>query len=134
MQGKRNIESKKHVLAHGCETRRLRDPERRASQTREEADSSHNLVLGQVGRLSLHRVATAWGLVLDEAQSEGTATILVTRELLDSSLCVLCSIETNDTSTSRSTVWLVLNLCLIDFSNGGKKLDEILVAGGPWKL
>jgi len=132
IQGKRNVESKKRVLAHGCET--LGDQERTTSRASKEADSSHNLVLSQVGRLGLHRVATTGGLVLDETQSKRTATILVTRELLDSSLCVLGSIETNDTSSSRPTVWLVLNLCLIDFSDGGEQLDEILVAGRPWKL
>lgn len=98
----------------------------------------HDLVLGEAaGWLGFHGhgiVVRSWGLVLDEAETEWASTVLVTGELGDGSLGVLNSVEANDTGSAGTSVWLVLNLGLLDLSDGGEELDEILVAGGPWKL
>ena len=96
----------------------------------------HDLVLSQVRGLGFHSIsaAAARSLILDEAQTKWATTVLVTGEFLDSSLRIFSSIEANNTSASRSAVWLVLNLGLLDLSDGGEELDKILVACGPGKL
>ena len=98
----------------------------------------HDLILGKAaGWLGLHGhciVVRSWGLILDEAEAEWSSTVLVTGELGDGSLSIPNSVEANDTGSARTSVWLVLNLGLLDLSDGGEELDEILVAGGPWKL
>ena len=98
----------------------------------------HDLILSEAADwLGLQRhsiVVRSWGLVLNEAEAEWATTVLVTRELGDGSLGVLDTIEANDTGSAGTSVWLVLNLGLLDLSDGGEELDKILVAGGPWKL
>ena len=95
----------------------------------------HDLILGQARSLGLHSISTTAGcLILDEAQAKWAATILVTGEFFDGSLCVFCSVEANNTSAPGSAVRLVLNFGLLDLSDGGEELDQILVACGPRKL
>jgi len=90
----------------------------------------HNLILRQTCGLSFHSVtATTRSLIFDEAQTQWATAILVARELLDGSLSVLSGVESNHTSSTRSTIWLILNLSLFDLSDGDEKLDEILIAG-----
>lgn len=86
------------------------------------------------GWLSLHGIATSWGLVLHEAEAEWAATVLVSGKLRDSSLGVLNSVEANNSGSTGAPIWLVLNLSLLDLADSGEELDKVLVAGGPWKL
>lgn len=72
--------------------------------------------------------------VLDEAEPERPATILIALELSNGCLSGVGVVETNDASATRTPTRLVLDLGLLDFSNGREQLDEILVAGGPGKL
>jgi hypothetical protein len=59
---------------------------------------------------------------------------LVSREFLNGSIGVFGSIEPDNTSAARSSIWLILDLGLFDLSNGGEEFDEIFIAGRPWKL
>lgn len=92
----------------------------------------HDLILRQTGSLSLHGIAAAaaaGSLVFDEAQTERTTTVLVTGELLNGSVGILGRIESDHTSSTGTTVWLVLNLGLLNLANCGEQLDKIFVAG-----
>jgi hypothetical protein len=84
--------------------------------------------------LSLHVVCPALVRVFDVAQVQRTSTVLVALELGDTGLGRVGSVEADDTSTSRSTARLVLNLGLFDFSNRCEKLDKVVIASGPWQL
>lgn len=96
--------------------------------------SLHDLVLRQAGGVGVHNVSASGGLVLDKAQAKRTATVLVSRELGDGSVCVVDSVEADNTSAARTSVWLVLNLGLLNLADCGKELDEILIAGRPRQL
>jgi hypothetical protein len=87
-----------------------------------------------MGGVSVHGVAATWGLVLDEAQSERTTSILITGEFFDCGVGILGRVETNNTSSTRSSVRLILNFGLLDLSDSGEEFDKILVASRPWKL
>ena len=75
---------------------------------------------------------TTGGEVLDKADVEGAATILVSLKLVDSSFCRISIIEADDSASPRATTWFVLNLCLLNLADCGKKLYQIIVASGPW--
>lgn len=95
----------------------------------------HHLILRQpTMRFRFHRVPASLVQVLDEAQVEGTTTILVALELGDSCLGSLGSVESNNTRASRPAARLILNLSLLNLANGGKKLHKIVVASRPRQL
>jgi hypothetical protein len=99
--------------------------------------SLHHLILGETGgTLCVHGIVAllAWSLVLDEAQAKRTATILVAAELVNGGLRIVCRVEADYTSAAGATVWLVLNLSLLNLADSGEQLDKILVASGPWQL
>ena len=109
--------------------------------------SSHDLILGQ-RRLPVafhHRVAVAIAVhvaivlltrnnVLDEAQAKRSATVLVARELGDGTLAIVGVVESDNTSTLRATIALVLDLGLLDFANRLEEFDKVIVAGRPREL
>lgn len=105
-----------------------------ASVGREPEGSLHDLVLSQAGSLRLHGVSTARSLVFNKAQAERASAVLVAGEFLDSSVGIFSSVESNNTSSARSTIGLILDFGLFNLSNGGEKLNKILIAGRPWKL
>lgn len=84
--------------------------------------------------LSLHVVCPALVGVFDVAQVQRTSTILVALKLSDTGFGRVGSVEADDTSASRSTARLVLNLRLLDLSNRREKLDKVVIASGPWQL
>jgi hypothetical protein len=87
------------------------------------------LILCQIGRLGFHGITTTtWGLVLDKSQTKWSTTILITGEFLDSGFGVLSRVEANNTSSTGSSIWFVLDFGLLDLSDGGEELDKILVA------
>ena len=89
-------------------------------------------------RLSFHRVAgaTASALVqiLDKAEVQGTAAVLVRLELGDGRVRRVRIVESNNTGALGSSTWLVLDLSLFHLSNGSEKLYKILVACRPRQL
>lgn len=94
----------------------------------------HDLVLRQAGGVGVHNVSASRSLVLDKAQAKRAATVLVTGELGDGSVCVVNSVEANNTSAARASVWLVLNLGLLNLADCGEELNKILIAGRPRQL
>lgn len=98
--------------------------------------SLHDLVLRQAGGVGVHGhgVSASRGLVLDEAQAERTTAVLVSRELGDGRLRVVGVVETNDAGATRASIWLVLNLGLLNLADRGEELNEILIAGRPRQL
>ena len=105
-----------------------------SQKIRTEQHLLHDLILSQASCLGLHRITAARSLILDEGQAKRTTPVLVSRELLNGSIGVLGSIESNNTSSAGSAIWLVLDLGLLDLANGGEELNEIFVAGRPRKL
>lgn len=86
-------------------------------------------------RIGLHRVtSTRLRQILDEAQVEGTATILVTLKLGNGRLRCLGAVEADHTRASGSAAGLILNLGLLDFTNGGEEINQVVIARRPGKL
>lgn len=94
----------------------------------------HDIVLSQATVIGVHAITTALGDVLDVAESKLAATILVSLELGDGSISSIGSVETHDTGTSGAATWFVLDLGLLDLSDGSEELDQVLIAGGPREL
>lgn len=95
----------------------------------------HDVALGHATVVGVHCVAAAAGLkVLDVAEPELTATVLVSLELGYGSVSCLGGIKSDDTSASGATAWFVLDLGLLDFTDRPEQLDQVLIAGGPRKL
>ena len=95
----------------------------------------HDLVLSQAAvGVSVHDIVSTLIQVLDKAQVERTATVLVTLELGDGRLSGVGTVEANHTSASGTATGLVLNLSLLNLSDGCEQLDQIIVAGRPGQL
>lgn len=100
-----------------------------------EIGTSHYLILRETSvNICVHAVEAVGNQVFDEAQSERPATILVTLKLGDGCVCRVCGIEADDAGATRTTTAFVLDLGLLDLSNGGEQFDEVLVTGGPGQL
>lgn len=82
----------------------------------------------------VHAVTPTWCEIFDVAEPELAATILVSLELGDSSIGGLGSIEAHDTGASGASARFVLDLGLLNLSNGPEEFDQVLVTGRPWKL
>lgn len=50
------------------------------------------------------------------------------------SLCVLGCVKLDDTSSTGAAVGLVLDLSFLHWTNGGKKVDKVLITSRPWKV
>lgn len=96
----------------------------------------HDLILSEAtSRLSaLHEVGTTLIGIFDIGQTKGTATVLVAGELGNRGSGIVWRVEFDNTSATRASVGLVLNLGTFDLADGREELDEILVACGPGKL
>lgn len=106
-----------------------KDPKNSFCQT------SHYLVLGKATMsVCIHVVTTTLLQVLDKAQVKRTAAILVALELGDSGLCGIRRVETDHSAPPGSSAGFVLDFRLLYLANGCKQFDQIIVAGGPWKL
>lgn len=84
--------------------------------------------------VGVHRVTTAGLEVLDVAESELTATVLISLELGYGSIGCLGSIESDNTSSSGAAARFVLDLGLLDFADRPEQLNQVLIAGGPREL
>jgi hypothetical protein len=101
----------------------------------------HDLVLRQATmRIRVHGIPTGAGRstagseILDIMQVKRSATVLVALELRNRCLGRRVAVEADNTSATGSAAGLVLNLGLLNFTDGRKQLDEILVTSGPGKL
>lgn len=94
----------------------------------------HYVALGHAAMVGVHCVATAGLEVLDVAEPELTATVLVTLELGYGSIGRLGSIESDDTSSSGAATRFVLDLGLLNFTNRAEQLDQVFVASRPREL
>ena len=93
------------------------------------------MILRQIRGLGLHGITARPGsLVLDKAQSKGTTTILISSEFLNGRLGTFSIVELDYTSTTGTAIWLVLDLSLIDRSNGLEEFNKIVITRRPWKL
>lgn len=81
--------------------------------------------------MALHGAAVR---VLGVVETERTTTVGVALELLDGGLSIWLAAEAHDTRAAGATVWLVLDLSLLDSSDSLEELDQVLVAGAPWQL
>lgn len=94
--------------------------------------------------------------VLDECDSQRTASVLVSRELgcewvsglfedvyssrkqdfklTNGGLGGIGSIELDNTSAAGTTVGLILDFGAINFADGGEQVDQVVVASGPRQL
>jgi hypothetical protein len=93
----------------------------------------HNLILCQACGLGFHRIV-ARSLVFDEGQSKWATTVLVSRKLFDCSIGTFSGVKSNNTGTSRSTIWLILDFSLLNLSDGSEEFNKIFVTGRPRKL
>lgn len=85
--------------------------------------------------IGVHGITTtALCEVLDITESKLAATVLVSLELGDGSISGLSSIEAYDAGASGAAARLILDLGLLDLSNGPEKLDQVFITGGPWQL
>jgi hypothetical protein len=98
-------------------------------QTRNCTAILHDLILRQAASsISVHGIASSRSLVFDKAEAKWSSTILVTRELLNSSIGILSGVESDDSGTSGSAVWFILDFGLLNLANGGEQLNQILIA------
>ena len=84
--------------------------------------------------VGVHSIRRARGDVLDEAQAERAAAILVALEFADGGVGSLSIVESDNTGTAGSSAGLVLDLGLLNLADRREKLDQIIVAGRPGKL
>ena len=84
--------------------------------------------------VGVHCVTPARLEVLDVAEPELTATVLISLELGNGSVGSLGSIESDNTGSSGAAARFVLDLSLLDFTNCSKQLDQVLVTSGPREL
>ncbi len=84
--------------------------------------------------IGIHGVTGAWRDVLDKAEAQGPSAIGVALELCDCGLSGLGGVESNNSGSAGSTTRLVLDFGLLDLPDGGKELNQIIVARRPRKL
>ena len=89
----------------------------------------HDLILSQVGSLSVHRITTSNIRVLDVSQTKRTTSVLIARELLNRGISTFSSVEPDDASAARTSVRLVLDFSLFDLADSREELYKILIAG-----
>jgi len=84
--------------------------------------------------VGIHAVNSSRCHVLDEAEAKRSPSILIALELRDRCLSSVRAVKTHYTCTSRASTGLVLNLSLLNLTNGREQLDEVFIASGPWEL
>lgn len=84
--------------------------------------------------IGVHAVTAARRDILDVAQAERAAAILVALELGDGGLGGVRAVEADHAAAARPAARLVLDLRLLDLADGGEELDQILVARRPGEL
>ena len=96
---------------------------------------SHNLILCQTAvHIGIHAVPSTRCDVLDEAETERAPTVLVTLEFSDGSLRGIGRIKSNNSSPAGSAARFVLDLGLLNLSDGGEEFNQVVVASRPRQL
>lgn len=86
-------------------------------------------------RVRVHAVIGATGLEIPhEAETKGPAAVLVALELGNGGIGRFGAVEADNTGAARSSTWFVLDFGLLDLSDRGEQVDEVLVARRPWEL
>ena len=73
-------------------------------------------------RIGIHGVGNTLVQVLDKAQVEGAATILVSLELLNGGFSRLGAIKAHDTAAAGATARLILDLSLLNLADSSEEL------------
>jgi hypothetical protein len=84
--------------------------------------------------IGIHAVTGARRDILDVAQAERATAVLITLEFGDGGLGRVGTVEANHTTAARPTAWLVLDLGLLNLTNGGEEFNKIVIARRPGKL
>lgn len=72
--------------------------------------------------------------ILDEAETEGTTTVLVPLEFRDCRFRCVGAVESNNARAAGSAARLVLDLGLLNLADGREELNKVFVTSGPWEL
>lgn len=88
----------------------------------------HYVALGHATMVGVHCVTSAGLEVLDVAEPELTAAVLISLELGYGSIGCLGSIESHNTSSSGAATRFVLDLGLLNFADRPEQLDQVLIA------
>jgi hypothetical protein len=83
--------------------------------------------------LALH-VASTLVEILDVGDAERTTAVVVALEFGDSSGCLLLAGHLDHAGAAGASVWLVLDLRLLDLTDCDEEFDEIIVARAPREL
>ena len=73
-------------------------------------------------RIGIHGLGTTLVEVLDEAQIERAATVLVSLELLNGGFSRLGAIKAHDTAAAGATARLILDLSLLNLADSSEEL------------
>lgn len=84
--------------------------------------------------IGIHAVSGSRRDILDVAQAERPTAVLITLKLGDGGLGRVGTVEADHTAAARPTARLVLDLGLLNLTNGGEEFNKIVVARGPGKL
>lgn len=102
------------------------------------AEFSHDLILSQTAvGIRVHGVAAAAAArceILDEAQTQWPAAILVSLELGDRGFSCTNTVESDNSSSAGAATGLVLDLGLLNLANCCEQLHQVLVTSRPRKL
>lgn len=95
----------------------------------------HDLVLGQATMgVGVHAVDSSWCHVLNEAKAKRSPSILVALELRDRCLGSVRAVKAHNTCTPRASTRLVLDLSLLNLTDGREQLNKVFIASGPREL
>lgn len=84
--------------------------------------------------IGVHAVSGARCDILDVTQAERAAAVLIALELGNGGLGRVGTVEADHTAAARPAAWLVLDLSLLNLTNGGEELNKIVVARRPGEL
>lgn len=94
----------------------------------------HDLVLSQSTMVGVHGVTTTLVQVLDVAQTQRPAAVLISLKLVDGGFGGVGIVEANNTAATRAATRLVLDFGLLDLADSREQLNEIVIARRPRKL
>lgn len=104
---------------------------------RRRKEQLHDVVLRETAVFSgVHSIPTTatWRKVSDEAQTELSTPVLIALELGDGRVGSLSRVEANHTCAFGAAGGLVLDLRLLNVTNGAEQLHKIFVASRPGQV
>jgi hypothetical protein len=89
----------------------------------------HHLVLCHTAMgIGIHAVASTRSHILDVAETQRPATVLIALELRDGRFGGLGAVKTDNAASLGSAARLVLDLGLLNLADGAEELDQVIVA------